>query len=143
MNSNSNTKAKGAPIKLDGINHFAMNVRNMDRAEAFYTGILGFPVIMRTETQGGLKHVEVDAGNVAIALFESPDLDFETGQKIMTDDGYLHYPAGAQAARRALCPSYGVKLLPTNEISKILMTPSPLGGGPRSTASQGGASGAD
>ena len=99
MSKKSNTKTKGIPIKLDGINHFALNVRNMDRAEAFYTGILGFPVIMRTETQGGLKHVEVDAGNVAIALFESPDLDLETGQKIMTDDGYLHYAYSAPADR--------------------------------------------
>ena len=99
MKKNSSPITKGTSIKLDGINHFALNVRNMDRAEAFYTGILGFPVIMRTETQGGLKHVEVDAGNVAIALFESPDLDLEAGQKIMTDDGYLHYAYSAPADR--------------------------------------------
>ena len=78
-------------IKLDGINHFALNVRNMDKAEAFYTGILGFPVITRSETKAGLKHFEFDAGNVAIALFESPDLDLEAAQKTMTNDGYLHF----------------------------------------------------
>lgn len=99
MKKNSSTVSKGTPIKLDGINHFALNVRNMDRAEAFYTGILGFPVITRTETRAGLKHVEVDAGNVAIALFESPDLDLEAGQKVMTDDGYLHYAYSAPAER--------------------------------------------
>ena len=95
MKKNSNTQAKGAPIQLDGINHFALNVRDMDRAEAFYTGILGFPVITRTETRAGLKHVEVDAGNVAIALFESPDLDLTAAQKTMTDDGYLHFAFAA------------------------------------------------
>jgi len=95
MNKNSNTQTKGTPIKLDGINHFALNVRNMDRAEEFYTGILGFPVITRTETRAGLKHVEVDAGNVAIALFESPELDLTAAQKTMTDDGYLHFAFGA------------------------------------------------
>jgi len=99
MKKNSSPTTKGTPIKLDGINHFALNVRNMERAEAFYTGILGFPVINRTETRGGLKHVEVDAGNVAIALFESPDLDLDAGQKIMTDDGYLHYAYSAPADR--------------------------------------------
>jgi len=99
MKKNSSPTTKGTPLKLDGINHFALNVRNMDRAEAFYTGVLGFPVITRTETQAGLKHVEVDAGNVAIALFESPDLDLEAGQKIMTDDGYLHYAYSAPADR--------------------------------------------
>ncbi len=99
MKKKSSPTTKGTPIKLDGINHFALNVRNMDRAVAFYNGILGFPVINRTETRGGLKHVEVDAGNVAIALFESPDLDLEAGQKIMTDDGYLHYAYSAPADR--------------------------------------------
>jgi catechol 2,3-dioxygenase-like lactoylglutathione lyase family enzyme len=78
-------------IQLDGINHFALNVRNMDPALEFYNGVLGFPVITKTQTRGGLKHVEVDAGNVAIALFESPDLDLTTAQKAMTDDGYLHF----------------------------------------------------
>jgi catechol 2,3-dioxygenase-like lactoylglutathione lyase family enzyme len=78
-------------IHLDGINHFALNVRNMDRALQFYNGVLGFPVITRSQTKGGLKHVEVDAGNVAIALFESPELDLSAAQKTMTDDGYLHF----------------------------------------------------
>jgi catechol 2,3-dioxygenase-like lactoylglutathione lyase family enzyme len=95
MNKKSNTQTKGTPIQLYGINHFALNVRNMDRALEFYTGILGFPVITRTETRAGLKHVEVDAGNVAIALFESPDLDLTAAQKTMTDDGYLHFAFGA------------------------------------------------
>ncbi len=99
MKKNSSPTTKGTPLKLDGINHFALNVRNMERAEAFYTGILGFPVINRTETRGGLKHVEVDAGNVAIALFESPELDLTAAQKIMTDDGYLHYAYSAPADR--------------------------------------------
>ena len=91
MKKNSSTATKGTPIKLDGINHFALNVRNMDRAEEFYTGILGFPVITQTQTKAGLKHVEVDAGNVAIALFESPELDLTAAQKTMTEDGYLHF----------------------------------------------------
>jgi catechol 2,3-dioxygenase-like lactoylglutathione lyase family enzyme len=82
-------------IKLNGLDHFALNVKNMSRAENFYSQVLGFPVIHRTETQAGLKHIEVDAGNVAIALFESPDLDLKTAHKTMTDDGYLHFAFGS------------------------------------------------
>jgi hypothetical protein len=52
-------------------------------------------VIRRTETQAGLKHIEIDAGNMAIALFESPDLDLEKAHKTMTEDGYLHFAFGA------------------------------------------------
>ena len=82
-------------IKLNGLDHFALNVKDMKRAENFYTQVLGFPVIHRTETNAGLKHIEVDAGNVAIALFESPDLDLKTAHKTMTDDGYLHFAFGS------------------------------------------------
>ncbi|MBT6718908.1 MAG: VOC family protein, partial [Nitrospina sp.] len=89
------TKVQDAKIELEGINHFAINVKTMERAENFYTQVLGFPVIHRTETKAGLKHIEVDAGNVAIALFESPELDLEAAHKTMTDDGYLHFAFGA------------------------------------------------
>jgi catechol 2,3-dioxygenase-like lactoylglutathione lyase family enzyme len=82
-------------INLKGLDHFALNVKDMNRAEEFYTQILGFEVIHRTETQAGLKHIEVDAGNVAIALFESPTLDLEKAHKTMTEDGYLHFAFGA------------------------------------------------
>lgn len=114
MKKSENRASTESKIQLDGINHFALNVRNMERAEEFYTGILGFPVIMRTETRAGLKHVEVDAGNVAIALFESPDLDLTAAHKTMTEDGYLHFAFGApydryEATLQALKES-GVRL---------------------------------
>ena len=68
-------------INLKGLDHFALNVKDMKRAEEFYTQTLGFEVIQRTETQTGSKHIEIDAGNVAIAPFESPDLDLEKAHK--------------------------------------------------------------
>ena len=82
-------------IKLNGLDHLALNVTDMKRAEEFYTQTLGFPVIHRTETKAGLTHIEVDAGNIAIALFESPDLDLHAAHKTMTDDGYLHFAFGS------------------------------------------------
>lgn len=78
-------------IQLKGLNHFGLNVKNMAVAEEFYSQILGFPVISRTTTRAGNQHVEVDAGNVAIALFESPDLDLELAHKVFTEEGYLHF----------------------------------------------------
>ena len=82
-------------IKLNGIHHIALNVKDMERATDFYSDILGFKEVTRTSNLTGLKHVELDAGNVFLALFESPDLDFENAQKTMTDDGYLHFAFGA------------------------------------------------
>ena len=92
---NANETSSESKLQLDGISHFGLNVTNMERAEKFYTGVLGFPVLMRTKTQGGLQHIELDAGNVAIALFESPQLDLKAAHKTMTDDGYLHFAFGA------------------------------------------------
>jgi catechol 2,3-dioxygenase-like lactoylglutathione lyase family enzyme len=82
-------------IQLNGIDHFALNVKDMNRAEHFYSDLLGFEVVTRTSTKAGLKHIELDAGNVFIALFESPELDLENAQKTMTDDGYLHFAFAA------------------------------------------------
>ena len=82
-------------VQFNGVSHFALNVTNMERAEKFYTDVLGFPVFMRTHTRAGLQHIEVDAGNVAIALFESPKLDLKAAHKTMTDDGYLHFAVDA------------------------------------------------
>ena len=86
-------------LNLSGISHYGLNVRNMDRAVKFYTDVLGFPVIMRTSTNAGLQHVEVDAGNVAIALFESPELDLTAAHKTMTEDGYLHFAFNGDYSR--------------------------------------------
>ena len=82
-------------LRLKGLDHFALNVKDMERSENFYQHVLGFPVIHRTQTKSGLQHIELDAGNVAIALFESPDLDLKAAHKTMTDDGYLHFAFGS------------------------------------------------
>jgi catechol 2,3-dioxygenase-like lactoylglutathione lyase family enzyme len=82
---------KDSKINLDGMSHIALNVKDMDRAEKFYSQTLGFPVIHRTTTKSGFNHIEVDTGDVAIALFESPELDLKSAHQTMTDDGYLHF----------------------------------------------------
>lgn len=87
-------KTTPTKIQLKGLDHFALNVKDMKRSENFYQHVLGFPVIHRTQTKAGLQHIEVDAGNVAIALFESPELDLKAAHKTMTDDGYLHFAFG-------------------------------------------------
>lgn len=90
---------KKSKIQINGISHYGLNVANMERAEKFYTGVLGFPVLMRTHTKAGFQHIEVDAGNVAIALFESPELDLKPAHKTMTEDGYLHFAFEANYER--------------------------------------------
>ncbi len=76
-------------MKLNGIHHIALNVRDLDKAEAFYTGVLGFRVMERFSK--GLRHIMVDTGNSAVALFEAPDLDTKASIDLMSETGYEHF----------------------------------------------------
>ncbi len=86
---NSQNKNSTFKVQLKGIDHFGINVRNMDRAVKFYRDVLGFE--LEEEYEPGEKHVELFAGNVYLALFETPELDLKAGHEILTREGYLHW----------------------------------------------------
>ena len=75
-------------MRLKGIHHIALNVKNLDLAEGFYTEVLGFQVTHRFSK--GLRHLMLDAGNAAIALFETPDLEINEAMDLLSEKGYLH-----------------------------------------------------
>ena len=75
-------------MQLKGIHHIALNVKDWDRAERFYTDVLGFQVTHRFSK--GLRHLMLETGNAAIALFEAPDLDVKEAMNLLSEEGYLH-----------------------------------------------------
>jgi glyoxylase I family protein len=75
-------------MKLKGIHHIALNVKDLDRAESFYTDVLGFQVTNRFSK--GLRHLMLETGNAAIALFESPELEVKEAISLLSEEGYLH-----------------------------------------------------
>ena len=47
-------------MKLDGVHHIGVNVTNLDRAESFYTNVLGFKVINRYQEE--IRHSMLETG---------------------------------------------------------------------------------
>ena len=76
-------------MHLLGIHHIALNVRQLDQAERFYTDILGFKVLKRFSK--GLRHLILEVGNSQIALFEVPDLEIQPHIDKISETGYMHF----------------------------------------------------
>jgi glyoxylase I family protein len=75
-------------MHLLGIHHIALNVRDLDQAEQFYTDILGFKVLKRFSK--GVRHLMLDAENFQIALFEVPGLEIKPHMEELSETGYMH-----------------------------------------------------
>jgi len=79
-------------MQLNGVHHIGINVRNLDRAEKFYTRILGFCVEERyTEDT---RHLMLNTGHTTLHLFESPDLNMSDAIDCLSEEGYAHIAFG-------------------------------------------------
>ena len=73
-------------MQLNGIHHIGLNVRNLDRAEKFYSDVLGFQVTERYSEE--IRHLMLDTGYTTLHLFESPDLDIQSATECLSEQGY-------------------------------------------------------
>jgi len=81
-------------MKLDGVHHIGVNVLDIDRAETFYTDVLGFRVAKRYEEE--IRHLMLDTGSATLHLFESPDLSIEKAIDCLSEQGYAHIAFGTK-----------------------------------------------
>ncbi len=79
-------------MKLDGVHHIGVNVVNIERAEKFYSGVLGFRVAERYEEE--IRHLMLDTGSATLHLFESPNLHMKNTIECLSDQGYAHIAFG-------------------------------------------------
>ena len=79
-------------MKLDGVHHIGVNVVDIERAENFYTNVLGFLVVKRYEEE--VRHLMLDTGSVTLHLFESSDLHMENAIDCLSEQGYAHIAFG-------------------------------------------------
>lgn len=83
-------QTENKPIQLLQVDHIAMNVADLDRSEKFYSEVLGFKATSRSSTGGKNRHIEIEAGNICLALFETSDLDLQSAIETLTRQGYFH-----------------------------------------------------
>ena len=86
-------------MKLKGMHHIGVNVRDLDRALAFYTEVLGFEVTERYAED--IRHVMLGTGNTGLHLFETRDLELQDALATLSKQGYAHM---AFATTRELFP---------------------------------------
>ena len=79
-------------MKLDGVHHIGVNVTNLDRAQSFYTNVLGFKVIERYQEK--IRHAMLETGATKIHLFESTNMEFGKAINRLSEDGYAHVAFG-------------------------------------------------
>ena len=79
-------------MELDGVHHIGVNVSDLDRAETFYSHVLGFKVIDRYQEE--IRHSMLDTGATKIHLFESVGLKFDDAISCLSEDGYAHMAFG-------------------------------------------------
>ena len=75
-------------MQLNGVHHIGLNVRNLDRAEKFYTDLLGFQVKERYAEK--IRHLMLDTGSTTLHLFETPDLNMQDAIECLGEQGYAH-----------------------------------------------------
>lgn len=84
-------------MKLDGVHHIGLNVRDINRAEAFYTEVLGFEVTERYAEN--IRHLMLSSPGeppdaAKVHLFETKGLDMEDALETMSGQGYAHIAFG-------------------------------------------------
>ena len=61
-------------IKILGIDHVAVNVRNIDKAVEFYTKVIGLRITEREPSKPGVEYF-LDCGPSLIGVIQAKDLD--------------------------------------------------------------------
>jgi len=89
-------------MELDGVHHIGLNVCDLDRAEEFYTEVLGFEVTERYAEN--IRHLMLASpgeppGAAKVHLFEARDLDMQDALATLSGQGYAHIAFGTSRER--------------------------------------------
>lgn len=75
-------------VRVTGLDHFVLRVRDLDRSIAFYRDVLGLPIECLEEYRAGTRpFVSARVGGQLIDLVPDPTYDPETG---LRSGGFMH-----------------------------------------------------
>ena len=60
-------------IKIQGIDHVAFNVRDLDKSVAFYTKVIGLKITEREPSKAGIEYF-LDCGSSLLGIIQAKDL---------------------------------------------------------------------
>jgi len=76
-------------LKISGLDHFVLRVRDLDRALGFYRDVLGLPILFLPEYRAGTRpFVSVRIGEQLLDLVPDPTYEPEEGQR---SGGFMHF----------------------------------------------------
>jgi catechol-2,3-dioxygenase len=61
-------------IPIQGVDHVALNVRDIDKAVAFYTDVIGLKITQREPSKPGVEYF-LDCGQALIGIIQAKDLN--------------------------------------------------------------------
>ena len=70
-------------IKIQGIDHVAINVRDLNKSLEFYTKIIGLPITQREPSKPGIEYF-LDCGPSLLGLIQAKNFDNE---HLLQDEG--------------------------------------------------------
>ncbi len=95
------TKSK---LKVTGIDHVVLHVKDLDRSKRFYMDLLGFEIAH----EGGRNSFLKSSGGQVIALFERADRDIHAGEEM--NHMALRLAAGEYAEVKGILEAEGINV---------------------------------
>ena len=90
------------PIKINGVNHFAISVADLEESLAWYERVFGFRVLDRSEIPGtGVQVSHMQAPGFLLEVFCAPRLHPPAGGPEDPQPGFPHPGQQAHLLRRA------------------------------------------
>lgn len=92
-----------AKLKVSGIDHVVLHVKDLDRSKHFYIDVLGFEIAH----EGG-RNSFLRCGTQQVALFERTDREIHAGEEM--NHMALRLAAGEYAEVKAVLEAEGIKV---------------------------------